>query len=96
MIHWEVVGFIASILGSIQLIPEVLAAYKSKQLTDIAWGMLFLTTTSAALWLVYALQFQLWPVLISAVVNFIMGLSLVSLKVRYRGSARINVIASDN
>ncbi len=80
MSGWELVGFLASILSACTFLPEVLAAIKSKHLYDVAWGMLLLMVSNCVLWIVYAIYYGIFPVILSASLNLIMGSILIFIK----------------
>ncbi len=88
MDFWDLIGFIASCLGACTFFPEVARALKSHRLNDIAWGMLLLVNSSSFLWLVYAIRFELNPIIFSSTINIILSSILIFLKVNYSRSSK--------
>jgi MtN3 and saliva related transmembrane protein len=83
MDNLELIGYCATTLGSIQLIPEIAKALKTHHLRDLSWGMLSLMLSSSILWIIYGTASHTTPLAISSSMNFIFGLTLAVLKVRY-------------
>lgn len=82
MYIFQLVGISASILGAATFLPEVMRAFKTRHLHDIAWGMLLLLVINSLLWMIYGFYFSIFPVLLSASLNFVMGAILVQIKWR--------------
>jgi len=80
---WNIVGFTASIMGASTLIPEVITAWKSRQLDDVAWGTLFLAAFSSLLWFAYSIRFNIIPLLFSQSMNLLMCSILIVMKYVY-------------
>lgn len=87
---WNTIGFTASVLGAITYAPEVLKAIKSKHLNDVSWGMLTLVLVSSTLWFIYALKFDIIPVILSSSINVIFSAVLISLKYVYMQKSKDN------
>ena len=78
-----IVGYIATLMSTIKLIPELMKALKTHHLKDVAWGMLLLMCFSDMMWLLYGLHIQEMPLIIDSVLNFSLGASLIYLKNHY-------------
>jgi len=79
----ELIGYIATCFGAIQLLPEILKALRTHHLRDVAWGMLALMIISSILWIVYGFSKMIIPLAISAGLNMLFELFLVGLKIHY-------------
>lgn len=77
---WELIGLLASILSACTFLPEVIAALKNKHLYDVAWGMLLLVVSNCALWIIYAVYYGIFPLILSSSLNLIMGAVLIAIK----------------
>ncbi len=80
---WEIIGFVASAISSIALIPEVKNALQTKHLDDVAWSMLFLLFGASACWFTYGILAHHMPLLISPSINMTMEITLMILKKKY-------------
>jgi len=67
----------------VQLIPEVMKAFRTHHLKDISWAMLTLMLISSTLWVLYGIGIATIPLIISAGMNFLFETMLAVLKVRY-------------
>lgn len=79
----EVIGYLATIVSTIILIPEILKALKTHHLNDVAWGMLILSTVSNGMWTLYGFYLNENPLIISSAMSLVMSLYLVYLKTIY-------------
>lgn len=77
------VGYIATAMSTIKLIPEIIKALKTHHLKDIAWGMLLLMSTADGMWLIYGIHLQEMPLILDGILNFSMGIMLIYLKFHY-------------
>ncbi len=80
MDFWNTIGFIASALSAATYIPETIKAVKSRHLRDVAWGMLYLTFSSSTLWIIFAIRFNIIPIILSSSINLILSSGLIFLK----------------
>jgi MtN3 and saliva related transmembrane protein len=77
MILTEWVGYCAATLTTVSFVPQVLQALRTKDLSSISLAMYAAFCAGIALWLVYGLMMQAWPVVIASV--FTLGLAGVVL-----------------
>ena len=84
---WSIIGYIATIVDSVKLIPEIKKALKTHHLRDIAWGMLLLMMCSSTLWTMYGFYLKSYPLIISGTFNICMEIMLIILKVSFARKA---------
>ena len=84
----ELIGYAATLFGAIQMVPEIIKALKTHHLKDVAWGMLWLMNASSVLWIIYGLSREVLPLTISAGMNLLFQVILVSLKIHYDKAKR--------
>jgi MtN3 and saliva related transmembrane protein len=83
MINWtEIVGYSAATLTTLAFVPQVLQALRTRDLHDISLSMYAAFCSGIALWLVYGLLMQAWPVVIANV--FTLGLAGIVLYLKVR------------
>ena len=58
MALWETIGVLAAVLIAAGWLPEVLQAFKTKKLRDVAWWLLIIELAGTALFLAYGLHIQ--------------------------------------
>lgn len=81
---WTIVGYVAATANTIELIPEVRKALRTRHLNDVSWAMLVLMFCSSTLWAAYGIHLQDIPLIISGAVNATMEVTLMVLKKNYR------------
>jgi MtN3 and saliva related transmembrane protein len=83
MSNQEWIGAIAATLTTCSFIPQVLRVWRTKHTKDISLLMYTLFTTGVALWLVYGVLLEAWPIIIAnGITLFLAGMVLV-LKLRF-------------
>jgi MtN3 and saliva related transmembrane protein len=82
MILTEFVGYCAATLTTVSFVPQVLQALRTKDLSSISLAMYAAFCAGIALWLVYGLMMQAWPVVIANI--FTLGLAGVVLVLKLR------------
>lgn len=80
----EYVGYAAGALTVIALVPQVVRAYRTRQVGDLSWGLVVLLVVSAGLWLVYGVLASQRPVILTNVGVVMLAGALVMAKVRFR------------
>jgi len=80
----ELIGYIAAILMSISLAPQVIKSWRTKSTKDISvlWTLIY--TLGLIFWLTYAILLPSYPLLLAASVEFLMTVSLLILKMKYK------------
>ncbi len=82
-INWtEVIGYCAATLTTLAFVPQVLQALRTRDLRDISLTMYIAFCGGIALWLIYGLLMQAWPIVIANV--FTLGLAGVVLYLKAR------------
>ncbi len=55
---WTLIGILAALCVTIQWIPQVWHALRSRRLEDVNWGLLCVGLIGALLWVAYGLHLQ--------------------------------------
>ena len=84
MDYLTIIGFAASFLSSATFVPQIFKAIKTKRLEDVAWGMLILNDLAAALWLIYGINLEIHPLILSSSVVVFSSSLLLILKSIYK------------
>ena len=84
----ELIGYVATVFGATQLVPELFKALRTHHLRDVSWGMLALMLAGSILWLAYGILKTIMPLSISAGMNLIFGSVLTLLKMHYSKAMR--------
>lgn len=80
----DLIGFAAAALTTVSFVPQAWLTFKTKDVSGISLGMYSVFTVGVALWLVYGLFLQAWPVVIANAVTLALASGILAMKLRYR------------
>ena len=80
LFKYEFVGFAASILSSISMLPQVWSVAQTGEVDNISMAWIFLTILASCLWFFFGLANNIRPTIISSAVILLSGLILFHLK----------------
>jgi MtN3 and saliva related transmembrane protein len=80
----ELIGYLAASLTTASFIPQAWLTFKTRDVSGISLGMYSLFTTGIALWLVYGLMIQAWPVVIANVITLGLAASILVMRLRFK------------
>ncbi|MEQ8665177.1 MAG: SemiSWEET transporter [Rhodospirillales bacterium] len=78
----DIVGLAAGTLTTVSFLPQVIRTWRTRSTRDLSLPMWIIFTTGVALWLVYGLMMQAWPIIIANVIT--VGLAAVVLVLKFR------------
>ena len=79
-----IIGFLATVVGTSIMLPQVYKSIKTKSLKDISWGMLGLYFLNCLLWLIYGLMVFSVPVIATNAIALCISVLQIALKVKYK------------
>jgi len=77
-------GFLAGILTSISVVPQLVKALKTKKADDVSLGMFLLYDAGLFLWIIYGYFIFSMPVLIMNSFAFLTSAWMTYLKLKYK------------
>lgn len=80
----EIIGGLAGILCALSFLPQVIKIFRSKNTKDISLLMFSMFSVGVFLWFIYGLLINDMPVIITNIVIFILALSIVFMKLKYK------------
>ena len=80
----DLVGTLAAALTTISFMPQALHTFRTKDVRGISLGMYSAFTLGVALWLVYGLLLEAWPIVIANCVTLALASAILVMKLRYR------------
>jgi MtN3 and saliva related transmembrane protein len=80
----DLVGTLAAVLTTASFLPQAWHTFKSKDVSGVSLGMYSVFTVGVALWLVYGILLQAWPVVISNCITLALASAILAMKLRYR------------
>ncbi len=82
------IGFIAGILIAISMIPQAIKSYKTKNVEDISFYMLFIIGIGTFLWVTYGILITSYPIIAMDGFGFLVNLILIYMKIKYSKQKR--------
>lgn len=83
----DIVGYIASVVGTMLMLPQVWKAWKTKRVEDLSFGMVVLYFFNCLLWLFYGLLLAASPLILANGIALIISIVQMIFKLKYRVSA---------
>ena len=80
----ELIGYLAASLTTASFIPQAWLTFKTRDVSGISLGMYSVFTAGIALWLVYGLMIQAWPVVIANVITLGLAASILVMRLRFK------------
>jgi len=79
----NVIGFLAALICSISMAPQVVKIHKTKKTDDLSLWAFTVLATGLFLWLVYGLLIRSMPVILGNAVGFTFTLYIIIMKIRH-------------
>jgi MtN3 and saliva related transmembrane protein len=80
----DLVGYTAATLTTLAFIPQTLHSWRSRDLSGVSLGMYSLFTMGVALWLLYGVVLESWPIIIANAITLALAGSVLFLKLRHK------------
>jgi MtN3 and saliva related transmembrane protein len=84
----DAIGYAAAFLTTFSFIPQAWLTFKTKDVSGISVGMYSAFTAGIALWLIYGLLIQAWPVVIANIITFALASAILGMRLRYGSAAK--------
>lgn len=79
------VGSAAALLTTLAFVPQVVKTLRTRSTRDISLSMWVLFSSGVALWLVYGVLLDAWPVIAANAATLVLALTVLTVKVTNRG-----------
>jgi len=79
----EWIGYAAATLTTASFVPQAWLTFKTRDVSGISLGMYSAFTLGIALWLVYGLLIEAWPVVIANVITLALAASILWMRFRF-------------
>lgn len=80
----DLIGYAAATLTTLAFIPQTLHSWRSRDLSGVSLGMYSLFTAGVALWLLYGVILESWPIIIANAITVALAGSVLFLKLRHK------------
>ncbi len=77
------IGYLAATLTTCSFVPQALHTFRTRDVRGISLGMYAAFTVGIALWLVYGLLLQAWPLVAANAVTLALAGTILAMKIRY-------------
>lgn len=79
----DLLGYVAGALTTAAFVPQLVKTWRSRSAGDLSYVMMSVFSTGIALWLVYGIVLESWPVILANAVTLVLSLAILALKVRF-------------
>lgn len=83
LVH-DLVGYAAATLTTLAFIPQALQSWRTRDLSGVSLGMYSLFTLGVALWLLYGVVLESWPIIIANTITLALAGTVLFLKLRHK------------
>ena len=80
----EAIGMVAAVLTTLSFVPQVWHSFKTRDVSGVSLGMYSLFTVGIALWLVYGILLNAWPLIVANGITLSLALAILLMKLRYK------------
>ena len=77
------IGYLAATLTICSFVPQALHTFRTRDVRGISLSMYAAFTVGIALWLVYGLLLQAWPIVAANAVTLALAGAILAMKIRY-------------
>jgi len=80
----ELVGSAAATLTTVAFLPQAWLTWKTRGTQGISLGMYVIFTAGVALWLIYGVMLQSWPIMVGNTVTLLLAAFILIMKIKSR------------
>jgi MtN3 and saliva related transmembrane protein len=81
--NFEWFGYTAAFLTSVSFIPQAVMTIRTRNTSGISRGMYLMFTVGVALWLVYGIALESWPMILANTLTLALAGTVLALKLRF-------------
>ena len=78
------IGILAGVLTASSMLPQLVKVIKNKEADDISMKMLVVLMSGIAMWIVYGIFRDDWPIIITNSFSLLVNITLTFFRVKYR------------
>lgn len=80
----DFVGGLAAVLTTVSFVPQAWHTFRTRDVSGISLGMYSVFACGVALWLLYGLLLDAWPIVVANGITLALALAILAMKLRYR------------
>lgn len=82
--NWtEILGFFAGCLTSASTVPQLIKAWKTKDVKDVSVLMFVVLLSGVSLWTIYGVIREDWPIIVTNSFSVLFNATMIFLKFRF-------------
>ena len=82
------IGYVAATLTTASFVPQAVLTFRTRDVSGISLGMYSAFTLGVALWLLYGVLIEAWPVVIANTITLALAASILGMRLRFGSSAK--------
>jgi MtN3 and saliva related transmembrane protein len=82
MFHIDIIGYFAAVLTTFSFLVQAIQSWRTRDLSGISVGMYSMFTLGVALWLIYGIVIESWPLIVTNALTFLFALSILLMKLK--------------
>lgn len=82
MFHIDIIGYLAALLTTFSFLVQAIQSWRTGDLSGISLGMYSMFTLGVALWLIYGIVIESWPLIVTNALTFLFALSILLMKLK--------------
>ena len=79
----DAIGAVAAVLTTASFLPQAWHSFKTRDVSGISLGMYSVFTVGVALWLLYGVLLQSWPLMIANGITLVLAAFILAMKLRF-------------
>ena len=83
MVWIDAIGSVAAVLTTASFIPQAWHSFKTRDVSGVSLGMYSVFTLGVALWLLYGVLLQSWPLMIANSITLVLAAAILGMKLRF-------------
>ncbi|MES2488246.1 MAG: SemiSWEET transporter [Pseudomonadota bacterium] len=83
MINVDLLGALAGVCTTIAFAPQAFRVWKTRSVGDISLTMYVLFCTGLIMWVLYGLQLQAWPIILTIAITLLLAGSVLAMKIMF-------------
>jgi MtN3 and saliva related transmembrane protein len=77
------IGYVAATLTTASFVPQAVLTFRTRDVRGISLGMYSAFTLGVALWLLYGVMIQAWPVVVANTITLALAASILIMRLRF-------------
>ena len=79
----DAIGATAAVLTTASFVPQAWHSFKTRDVSGISLSMYSVFTLGVALWLLYGVLLQSWPLMIANSITLVLATAILGMKLRF-------------